>query len=172
MIVLYAKITGVHGIKGEIEMSFPDKEYFNSLPYLNKDTPIIILNNQYTVLNVKKKNKAFIFSLKEIDNIDKAKELVGQDIFIDSSYLPVLDEDTFYRAELIGYKVLDRENNIVGEIINLYSIPANEVFEIALEDNKKKIVSIPFVNAYFGKANKNEKTIIILVDIKLFEDNN
>ena len=95
-------------------MSFPDKEYFNSLPYLNKDTPIIILNNQYTVLNVKKKNKAFVFSLKEIDNIDKAKELVGQDIFIDSSYLPVLDEDTFYRAELIGYKVLDKENRYIN----------------------------------------------------------
>ena len=171
MIVLYAKITGVHGVKGEIEMSFPDKDYFNSLPLLNKETPIIINNSIYTILNIKKKNKSFVFALKDIDNRNKAEKLIGYDIFIESEYLPKLDDNTFYRAELIGYKVIDSEGDILGEIVNVYSLPSNEVFEIALENNKKKIISIPFVNAYFGKAQKDKKTITLIVDIKLFEDN-
>lgn len=164
MIIYYAKITGVHGIKGEIETSFKDKTYFNSLPRLSIDTPIIINNNTFEILNIKKKNKSFVFSLKEINNINKAKELIGLDIFVDFKYLPKLDNNDFYHAELIGYKVIDANNNNFGKVINVYSIPSNDVIEISLEKNKKKIISIPFVKAYFGKANKKNKTIQIVTN--------
>lgn len=172
MIVLYSKITGIHGIKGGIEISLYNKEYFNSLPLLNRDTPVIIDSCDYIILNVKKKNRSIIFYLKDVDSVDKANELVGKCIFIDTLYLPTLDKDTFYRSELIGCKVIDNGNNVIGEIVDVYTIPSNAVFEIALECDNRRIVSIPFVKAYFGEYDKNKKTIIILVDIKLFENNN
>ncbi len=149
-------------------MTFSDKGYFASLPVLNKNTSIIINGQTFTVTNVKKKNKAFVLALKDIDTLEKAKELIGLDTFIDSSNLPELDNDTFYEAELIGYKIIDNDNNIYGEITDVYSIPSNYVFEIKLAENGN-IVSIPFVHAYFGKADKANKSIQI-IQKPIFDD--
>lgn len=164
MIIFYSKITGIHGINGEVETAFKDKSYFASLPILSKNIPIIINDKEYIILKVKKKNKSFVFQLKDIENIDSAKKLIGCDIYIDSKYLPELDNDTFYEAELIGYKIIDENKNIYGEILSIYSLPSNYVFNILLSENNQnnKIVSIPFVKAYFGKTDKINKTIEII----------
>lgn len=161
MIIFYSKITGIHGINGEVETAFKDKSYFASLPILNKDIPIIINNKEYIILKVKKKNKSFVFQIKDIENIDDAKKLIGFDIYIDSKYLPELDSDTFYEAELIGYKIIDSDKKIYGEILDIYNLPSNYVLNILLTENNK-IISIPFVKAYFGKADKINKTIEII----------
>ena len=168
MNILYSTISRLHGIKGEVEISFNDKSYFASLPILNENTPVIINDREFIILKIKKKNKSFVFQIKDIENIESAKELIGCDIYIDSKYLPELDEDTFYEAELIGYKIIDKDKNIYGEIIDIYSLPSNYVFNISLAENDKK-VSIPFVKAYFGKADKINKTIEI-INKPIFED--
>ena len=149
-------------------MTFSDKGYFASLPVLNKDIPIIINNQTFTILNVKKKNKAFVLALKDIDDIEQAKTFIGSDIFIDSSFLPQLDDDTFYEAELIGYEIIDLDNNLYGKIVDVYSLPSNYVLEIKLAENDE-IVSIPFVHAYFGKSDKIKKTIQI-IQKPIFDD--
>ena len=161
----------MHGLKGEVEISFNDKSYFASLPILNENTPVIINDREFILLKIKKKNKSFVFQIKDIEDIESAKELIGSDIYIDSKYLPELDDDTFYEAELIGYKIIDEDKNIYGEIIDIYSLPSNYVFNIALAENGKKgkKVSIPFVKAYFGKADKINKTIEI-INKPIFED--
>lgn len=158
----------MHGLKGEVEISFYDKSYFASLPVLNENTPIIIDGKEFIILKVKKKNKSFVFQIKNIENMDLARELIGCDIYIDSKYLPKLDDNTFYEAELIGYKIIDSEKNIYGEIIDIYNLPSNYVFNILLAENNKK-VSIPFVKAYFGKSDKINKTIEI-IQKPIFED--
>lgn len=168
MIIFYSRITNLHGLKGEVEISFYDKSYFASLPVLNENTPIIIDGKEFIILKVKKKNKSFVFQIKNIENMDLARELIGCDIYIDSKYLPKLDDNTFYEAELIGYKIIDSEKNIYGEIIDIYSLPSNYVFNILLAENNKK-VSIPFVKAYFGKSDKINKTIEI-IQKPIFED--
>lgn len=154
-------------MKGEVETAFYDRSYFASLPILNKNTPVIINNKTFTIENVKKKNKAFVFRLKNIDNIEEAQKLIGFDMFVNSSYLPLLDNDTFYEAELIGYEVIDSDNNLYGKIVNVYNLPSNYVFEIKLKDNN--IVSVPFVHAYFAEADKENRNIKI-IQKPLFDD--
>ena len=161
MIIFYSRISRLHGLKGEVEISFRDKSYFASLPILNENTPVIINGKEFIILKIKKKNKSFVFQIKDIEDIESAKELIGCDIYIDSKYLPELDEDTFYEAQLIGYKIIDENKNIYGEIVDIYSLPSNYVLDIALAENNKK-VSIPFVKAYFGKSDKINKTIEII----------
>ncbi|TKZ35334.1 ribosome maturation factor RimM [Brachyspira catarrhinii] len=168
MIIFYSSIKSLHGLKGEVEISFKDKSYFASLPVLSENTPVIINGKEFIILKIKKKNKSFVFQIKDIENIELAKELIGCDIYIDSKYLPKLDEETFYEAELTGYKIIDENKNIYGEIVDIYSLPSNYVFNIVLAENKKK-VSIPFVKAYFGKADKINKTIEI-IQKPIFDD--
>ena len=168
MIIFYSSIKSLHGLKGEVEISFNDKSYFASLPVLSENTPVIINGKEFIILKIKKKNKSFVFQIKDIEDIELAKELIGCDIYIDSKYLPELDEETFYEAELTGYKIIDENKSIYGEIVDIYSLPSNYVFNIVLAENKRK-VSIPFVKAYFGKADKINKTIEI-IQKPIFDD--
>ena len=78
----------MHGIKGEVEAFFTDKNYFASLPILNENSPVIIEGKEFIILKIKKKNKSFVFQIKDIEDIESAKELIGCDIYIDSKYLP------------------------------------------------------------------------------------
>ena len=156
----------MHGLNGEVECTFIDKSYFASLPFLNNNTNIYIDNQEYKIINIKKKNKAFVFKLEKIDNIDDAKALIGKDIYIDYENLPSLDDDSFYEAEIIGYNVIDSDGKLYGKVVDLYSLPlyslpSNYVFVISLEDSKEEI-SIPFVGAYFGKVDKANKFIEII----------
>lgn len=168
MIIFYSKITKTHGIKGEVETAFSDKSYIASLPVLKKNTPLIINNKEFIILNIKKKNKSLVFQIKDIENIEEAKKLIGFDIYVDSKYLPELEDDVFYEAELKGYKIIDSNGEIYGEIADIYNLPSNYVFNILLAENKK-MVSIPFVKAYFGKSDKKNKTIEI-IQKPVFED--
>ena len=161
MKIFYSTITSVHGLNGEVECTFIDKSYFASLPFLNNNTNIYIDNQEYKIINTKKKNKAFVFKLEKIDNIDDAKALIGKDIYIDYENLPSLDDDSFYEAEIIGYNVIDSDGKLYGKVVDLYSLPSNYVFVISLESSKEEI-SIPFVGAYFGKIDKANKFIEII----------
>ena len=99
----------MHGLNGEVECTFIDKSYFTSLPFLNNNINIYIDNQEYKIINIKKKNKSFVFKLEKIDSIDDAKSLIGKDIYIDYENLPSLDDDSFYEAEIIGYNVIDSD---------------------------------------------------------------
>ena len=151
----------MHGLNGEVESAFIDKSYFTSLPILNNNINIYIDNQKYKIINIKKKNKSFVFKLEEIDNIDDAKALIGKDIYIDYDSLPSLDDNSFYEAEIIGYNVIDSDGKLYGKVSDLYSLPSNYVFVICLEESKEEI-SIPFVGAYFGKIDKVNKFIEII----------
>ncbi|AFR69431.1 putative RimM protein [Brachyspira pilosicoli B2904] len=144
MKIFYSTITSVHGLNGEVECTFIDKSYFASLPILNNNTNIYIDNQEYKIINIKKKNKSFVFKLEKIDSIDDAKALIGNDIYIDYENLPSLDDNSFYEAEIIGYNVIDSNGKLYGKVVDLYSLPSNYVFVISLEDSKEE-VSIPFV---------------------------
>ena len=135
----------MHGLNGEVECTFIDKSYFASLPFLNNNTNIYIDNQEYKIINIKKKNKAFVFKLEKIDNIDDAKALIGKDIYIDYENLPSLDDDSFYEAEIIGYNVIDSDGKLYGKV-----------------ESSKQEISIPFVGAYFGKIDKVNKFIEII----------
>ncbi|WP_278846813.1 ribosome maturation factor RimM [Brachyspira pilosicoli] len=161
MKIFYSTITSVHGLNGEVECTFIDKSYFASLPILNNNTNIYIDNQEYKIINIKKKNKSFVFKLEKIDSIDDAKALIGKDIYIDYENLPSLDDNSFYEAEIIGYNVIDSNGKLYGKVVDLYSLPSNYVFVISLENSKEE-VSIPFVGAYFGKIDKTNRVLEII----------
>lgn len=165
MILLFGKITGIHGIKGEIEVSFNDNVYFSSLPSLKPDISLYVseAKNKYKIIDIKKKKLTLVFKLANIDTIESATLLMGNNVYIETSELEELDNNTFYTAELLDYSILFK-GNVIGIVEDCYITKANTVLDIKLEHDN--LVSIPFVSAYFGDVSKENKTIeLINIDI-------
>ena len=162
MIVFYGNITGIHGLKGEIEIYFHNPLRLNSLPKLSSGMSVFISESHipYKILEVKTKPRIVVLTLDKVSDIDTATKLRGESIFIDTADLPELDDDTFYESELVGFKIIDSEECMLGEVQDCYIAPASAILEVKLTDSS--IASIPFVHAYFGDISRENKTIVLI----------
>jgi len=162
LIVFYGKITGIHGLKGEIELYFNNTLRLNSLPKLSSGMSVFISDSYipYKILDIKEKPRVIVLTLDKVSDIDTATKLRGSSLFIDTSDLPELDDNTFYESELIGFSIIDDKECVLGSVTDCYIAPASAILECKLTDNR--VVSIPFAHAYFGDINRENKTIILL----------
>ena len=162
MIVFYGNITGIHGLKGEIEIYFHNPLRLNSLPELTSGMSVFISDSYipYKILEVKTKPRIVVLTLDKVSDIDTATKLRGIPLFIETSELPELDDDTFYESELVGFKIIDDQECMLGEVQDCYIAPASAILEVRLIDNS--LASIPFVHAYFGDISRENKTIVLI----------
>lgn len=161
MIVFYGNITGVHGLRGEVELYFANMFSFASLPTLKNNMAVFLSDSllEYKVLAIKSKPRAIVLSLDGINSIEEARKLRGTALYIETDDLPSLGDEEFYAAELIGFKIIDNMGDVYGEVINCYVAPANDVLDIKLLD--ETILSLPFIDHYFGSVSRNNKSIEI-----------
>ena len=159
MIVFYGNITGVHGLRGEVELYFSNMFSFASFPTLVKNMTVLLSDShiEYKVLAIKTKPRAIVLSLDGINSIEEAQKLRGTPLYIETDDLPSLGDEEFYAAELIGFKIIDDMGDVYGEVVNCYVAPANDVFDIKLLNGTT--LSLPFIDHYFGAVSRENKTI-------------
>ena len=148
-----------HGIKGELKILF-----FNENSKSLKDNQVIFLsdneNNFYEhrierIIYSIKKNRIKLF---EIDSIDSAESLRGYIINISRSDFPDLKEGEYYLNDLIGYSLLDENDEHYGVVADVFHFPANNVLSILLKD---KEYLIPIIDDIVLNIIHDSKNIVI-----------
>ena len=148
-----------HGIKGQLKVLF-----FNENSKTLKDNQIIFLsdneNNFYEhrierIIYSIKKNRIKLF---EIDSIDSAESLRGYIINIQRSDFPDLKEGEYYLNDLIGYSLLDENDEHYGVVTDVFHFPANNVLSILL-NNKEYL--IPIIDDIILHIIHDSKNIVI-----------
>ena len=122
--------------------------YFDGLP-----VPFFISS-----FKTKGTNGALV-KFETINDFSHSEELVKKEIFVDATAIDPdsieMDEDDAMAAFLIGFKVKDQSNKVVGEISDYYNYPNNPCIEINGEhlvpfnedlilklDAKKRVISM------------------------------
>jgi 16S rRNA processing protein RimM len=98
-----------------------------------------------------------------------AESLKGAAVFIPHSRFPVLSDDEFYWAELIGLEVENLQGEHLGVVADMMSNGPQSILRVkpaAAADAKPEEVEaqerlIPFVDAYINKVDKAAKKIIV-----------
>jgi len=126
-LLLIGKITGVHGLRGDLVVFSYTNPVNNLLEYAN-----LTLNNDLVTINTKIKSgyvqkNRLIIKLHNIDNRSDAEKLHGYQIYIGYEQLPKLPQDEYYWHELIGLQVINTENQFLGKVDNLLATGANDV---------------------------------------------
>ena len=94
----------------------------------------------YEISWVKPHTGTPLLSLKGVLNRDQAKTLVGSELFIPESDLPLLDENTYYWHDLIGIEVYTVAEESLGRIESIIETGSNDVYVVKKD---KKEVLIP-----------------------------
>ena len=130
------KIVNTHSLKGEVKViSSTD---FEEERFKKGSKLLITRGNQLireVVVQSYRNHKNFLLvKFEGIDSVEEAEKLKNLQIKIDSDEVGELEENEFYFHEIIGCQVFDENDRNLGEIIDILTPGANDVWVIKGEE--------------------------------------
>jgi 16S rRNA processing protein RimM len=141
--ILLGKVSGTHGIRGELKISCYSGEY-NTLMGL-RTLLLKALNGD--LLEVAVDSARFhggraIVKLKQFDSINEVSHLVGRELVINRSQLPEVEEGEYYWHDLIGLRVLLDDGSELGIIADIFATGSNDVYVVRSENREYLIPAL------------------------------
>lgn len=157
--IVIGKVVSTQGNKGEI----------NVLPLTDstdrfKDLTNVFLRNNHsqTISDIEKiriKKDMVILKLKDIENIEEAKMIVGSFLEIERKDAVKLSKDTYFIFDIIGLEVYTDNNIFLGKVENVISTGSNDVYIVKGKD--KKELFIPAIREVIKNINLEKKRMTI-----------
>ncbi len=137
--VIIGKIVGIHGIKGTLKIH----SFAESLEIFEPNTKITVSNpdgseDVHEIEWIQPHSRGALLALKEIDNRDQAKHLVGAELMIEKAALPELEAGVYYWYDLIGLNVFTTEDRFLGRLESIIETGANDVYVV--KDDAREIL--------------------------------
>ncbi|MCC6299705.1 MAG: 16S rRNA processing protein RimM [Anaerolineales bacterium] len=133
-----------HGLHGEIVMDlhtdFPERMKSGRKLFVGND------HKPVTLTSVRPHQAGLLVKFKNIETPEDAGMFRNQWVFVKKADAPPLPEGKIYQHELIGFKVVDEDDNPLGELVEILETGANDVY-IVRDDSGKEILlpAIPSV---------------------------
>ncbi|MFD9624341.1 ribosome maturation factor RimM [Peribacillus muralis] len=156
------KIVNTHGLLGEVRVisstDFPEKRYkVGNTLYLFSDTekkpfPLVIRSHRT--------HKNFnLLTFENYYNVGQVEAFKNGVLKVKEAQLGKLDEGEFYFHEIIGCSVVTDEGMEVGEIIEVLTPGANDVWVIKKAGSKD--ILIPYIDQIVKEVDISAKKVII-----------
>jgi len=152
-------ITKAHGVKGEVVV-IPITDEPQQFERLQK----ISIKSQegerrdFVIERVKIRPDRIIVKFRDIDNRDHAFVLKGRYVDKAINECKDLPPDEYYIFDLIGLKVKTTNNFLLGEVTDVLSLPANDVYVV---NNGSKEYLIPAIKDVVKKVDLEQECILI-----------
>ena len=156
---MIGKVVSTQGNKGEVNvLPFTDSiERFKNL-----DNVFLRNKNNQTILNIEKiriKKDTVILKLKDIENLEEAKMIVGSFLEVERKNAVKLSKDTYFIFEIIGLEVYSENNIFLGKVENIISTGSNDVYVVGRKD--KEELFIPAIHNVVKNIDLEKKRITI-----------
>ena len=106
-------------------------------------------------------NKWIKWIFKDIDSRELASSLCKSKLFIYRKQMPQLSNNEYYLVDLIGCLVCSNENEKIGIVKDVISLPANDVVIVEKDKKEHLIPLIDDVVKFIDIKNKKIEIIII-----------
>lgn len=133
-----------HGLRGEIIMDlhtdFPERMQSGRKLFVGDEHKPLILEG------VRQHGKGLLVKFKDIETTEAAGLFRNQWVFIKAKDAPPLPEGQIYQYELIGFKVVDENDNPLGALVEILETGANDVYVVKDDSGKELLLpAIPSV---------------------------
>lgn len=133
-----------HGLGGEIIMDlhtdFPERLKRGRNMFVSEEhTPV-------TIQSVRGHQNGVLIKFKGIDTSEDAGQFRNQWVYVKARDLPPLPEGKIYQHELFGFRVVDDQDNPLGELVEIIETGANNVYVVKDESGRELLLpAIPSV---------------------------
>lgn len=153
------KIVGKFSFKGEVLIKLDTD---NPEDFLEEESVFVEIHKNLIPFFIEKSNlqKGLLLRVKfeDIDAEEEAEELIDAEVYLPLSRLPKLEEDQFYYHEVIGFKMVDKNQGELGRLKSVNDTTPQHLFII---DYKGKEVLVPITDAFIEKIDKANQTIYL-----------
>jgi 16S rRNA processing protein RimM len=130
-----------HGLHGEIIM-----DLHTDFPERMKPGRKLFVGEEYkpmTLEAVRVHAKGLLAKFKDIDTTEEAGMFRNQWVFIKAKDAPSLPDGRIYQYEMIGFKVVDENENLLGTLVEILETGANDVYVV--QDDSGKEILLPAI---------------------------
>ncbi|CAG5084986.1 ribosome maturation factor RimM [Parvicella tangerina] len=137
--------------------------------YIDSDQPEHYYNMDMILLEINKKLVPFFIEESKVHKVNQlrvkfdnvadetdAKRLTKKKVFLPLAALPELEDDQFYYHEIIGFTLVDQDDNKVGEILEYIDNAVNPMLEVSY--NGKEAL-IPYNDNSHIAINKKDREL-------------
>ena len=137
-------ISSTHGIKGEVKVypTTDNLERFRSLKQVFLDTGKDYI--ELEIEGVKFFKQQAILKFKGFDNINDIEKYKGRDLLVTRENAVKLEEGEYFIYDLIGSKVVTEEGDTLGELTEVMTTGANDVYIVKTPDGKE--ILLPYIS--------------------------
>ncbi len=159
--VLVARITGAHGLRGDVRL-----HAFTGDPLAIADYGPLSdsQGTRFEITRLRAVKAHVIAGLAGVHDRDRAEALAGTELFVDRAVLPddTLDADEIFEVDLLGLAVFDEATHrCLGEVVAVHDFGAGSVLEIRLEGTRRTemipltMAAVPDVDPDRGRITVN-----------------
>lgn len=143
-IIVIGKITTAHGIRGEVKVSLfvDDGAFIRDLDHLCLEGRP---RRTIELAHARIQGSQAIIAFKGVETRNDAEALRGRELSIPFEWMPALDEDEFYVAEIMGLTVETETGETLGTVKDVIFTGANEVYVI--EGGEKGEILLPAIES-------------------------
>ena len=155
--LLVGKINGFFGLQGWVKVfsyTSPRSNILNYSPWSIKFEDIF---QEIDVIKGREQSKTIVAHIKGIDNREDSQKFIGKDVYIDKDKLPELKEGKYYWHELIGFKVINKNQENLGVVDYFVETGANDVLVV----RGKKEHWIPYIEPFLISIDAQNKEILV-----------
>jgi 16S rRNA processing protein RimM len=141
--IIIGEIVGVHGIRGVVKV----RSYSES-PFLFTSGNSVFLHlpgkkrNAYLIKEMQPHKRLLLVSFDGIRDMDAAEALIGVEISVERTSLPVPEDGSYYWDDLIGISVFAENDRYLGRLESILQTGSNDVYVVK---NDKKEILIPAI---------------------------
>jgi len=157
------KIVNTFGLKGELKVylftDFPEKRFekgsqllIGSLEKPDQMSVEIVSSRPY--------KKMYVIRLKGYDHINEVESFKNLFLWIRKEQLDALEEGEYYYHQIIGCQVVTTTGERIGEVKEILSPGANDVWVVKPVNGKKDIL-LPYIEEIVKAVDLKKKTITI-----------
>ena len=150
-------VVGARGLKGDVRVKSFTGQPGDIAAYGPVET------EDGTTLSLKVTGEAkgvMVVRIKGITNRTEADALKGQQLYVERSALPDIDDDDeFYHADLVGLRVVDETDTECGTVIALYNFGGGDMVDIRRPDGR--ILMLPFSAAAVPSVEVSTGRIVV-----------
>lgn len=158
--IAIAVVAAPHGVRGEVRVKpltdFPDR--------LEKTASVSMKiggeRRRYEVERARPHGRsAYLVKLRGVDDRSAAEALRGVRFEVAKDEVVPLPEGTFYIFELVGCAVYDTRGDRLGELVEVITGPANDVYAVQFDDGSR--VLFPAVRHVVKRVDVSSRTVVV-----------
>ena len=157
--IIIGKIGAAHGVRGDMKVypltDFPDR--FNTIK------KAFIDDKEINIISTRYQNNFVVMKVKGVNSREEVARYTNKLLKINRSDVPPLNEGEYYSFDIIGLKVINQDDVVLGEIIEILKTGSNDVYITKTPEGKQLL--IPALKKVVTEINIKDGFMKVIWDI-------